>query len=262
MGHEVVHYLPEQPSVSFSARHRLPETNNPHHSHNVVPTPIVEPVIQPTITSFELSINNPTFLCRFERLQPRIDQIIRARWGNELDPYETDNLIQAAYIHLWMGYERQPEKFDIYGDGFWYATAKRGASNEFIQEFRQRYRQQGTGSSKNRQNIEVVVNSSDLLASLHLGSSNSSSEADNIDETFLQQDIIYAHDATSFQEVETRLDVEQLVRTVYHGTATQDHPRITRILDWMKEGCSFAEMARREGVKQGTSISRSYSRRA
>lgn len=248
MRHEV--FQPYQPQLTpVEARGIL------HKSRVSPPQLIFDEYIRnrPRLPEFIVAEDDHSaFLTRFEQLRPRIEQLIKGRWGSELDAFETDNLIQAAFVHLWEGYTRRPNVFDERGDGYWYAAAKQGAFNEFVGEFRQRYRQQGSGAKSNRKNVEVLVSAGDILAARSQTIYSIAVEADEPDETVLTRDTAFTRELHSYQEVDNRIDLERLIRAIYQGTAPKDHPLISQILDWMQDGLSLNEMARTAGVKVAT----------
>ncbi len=189
------------------------------------------------------------FTRRLDGLWFRLEQIIRGRWAGEVDTYELDNLVQAGLVHLWEAYTREPEKFEARGDGYWYAAAKYGAKRERFREFRQRFKQQGTGSSRQRRHVEVVVSAGDALATRRAADR---AEQDEPDETLLDTATIYSHDTAAICAADRRIDVPLLERRIYAGTHPVDHPLIDRILGYMREGRSVLEMARLEQVPPAT----------
>lgn len=223
-----------------------PKTNDPskqaarNHAVALDDLPIVADSIHHTIE------DTSKFQCRFFQLQPRIEQLIQRRWRHDVDVFELDNLIQAGFVRVWLGYLRNPEEFWSHGDGYWYAAAKRGARDEFLREFRQRYRQKGSGHAQPRQYIETVCNAGDLLASRYPDETDG-----DIDETTLSHEIM-ARDTEQYLEVDRRIEIAQLLAQIYRGTDPRDHPIISRIIAWMSEGLSFSEMASEEGVKTAT----------
>ena len=78
----------------------------------------------------DLSGEYTAFVDRLGTLRFRIERMIRNRWWDDFDAYELDNLIQAGIVHLWRAYCKHPDTYTAAGDGYWFATAKRGARNE------------------------------------------------------------------------------------------------------------------------------------
>lgn len=194
-----------------------------------------------------LSGEYTAFVDRLGTLRPRIERMIRNRWWDDFDAYEVDNLIQAGMVHLWRAYCKHPDTYEEAGDGYWFATAKRGARNEIAREFHQRYRRVGTSSSANRTTKEVVVSAGDLLAADLL-----EDDCDERDETQLSIDTVYSSETEEIQEADQRLDIPCLEETIFAGTDPSDHPLIKKILGYMREGITKTEMARRAGVNVAT----------
>jgi DNA-directed RNA polymerase specialized sigma24 family protein len=187
------------------------------------------------------------FVTRLETLRFRIERIIISRWYDDFDAFELGNLIQAGIVHLWRAYCKKPDTYTAAGDGYWFATAKRGAYHEIIREYRQRYRQQGSGKSSTRKNIEVVVSAGDLLATHALNE-----VCDDLDETALSTETVYGNETEEIQDADRRIDIPCLEETIYAGTNPQDHPMIAKILRYMREGLTIQQMAKRAGVKVAT----------
>ncbi len=194
-----------------------------------------------------LSGEYTAFVDRLGTLRFRIERMIVNRWYDDFDAYELDNLIQAGMVHLWRAYCKHPETYEAAGDGYWFATAKRGARNEIAREFHQRYRRVGKSSSPDRTTKEVVVNAGDLLATDLL-----EDDCDDCDEAELSIDTVYSSETEEIHEVDERIDIPCLEGTIFAGTDPSDHPLITKILGYMREGISKTEMARREGVNVAT----------
>ncbi|MCC6974698.1 MAG: hypothetical protein IT322_11895 [Anaerolineae bacterium] len=203
-------------------------------------------MVQPAQAA-ELTQEETPFTQRLTRLWCRIERLIIKKWYDQFDTYELDNLVQAGIVHLWQAYSRAPEIFDEGGDAYWYQTAKCGAHHEVIREYRQRYRQQGSGTYHERRNVEVVVSAGDLLAARSV-----LDDTDELDESVLSSDTIYHHDTEEIQGTDRRLDVPRLEAMIYSGTHPSDHPMITSVLGYMREGLTKREMAKRAGVKVAT----------
>ncbi len=186
------------------------------------------------------------FVTRLGALRFRIERMIWNRWWDDFDAYELDNLVQAGIVHLWRAYCKHPEEYEAAGDGYWFATAKRGARNEIAREFHQRYRRVGSSSSANRTTAEVVVSAGDLLAA------DTFEDSDERDEAELSLETVYGSETEEIQEVDERIDIPCLEEVIYSRTDPADHPLITKILQYMREGLTKTEMAKREGVKVGT----------
>jgi hypothetical protein len=195
----------------------------------------------------DLNTEYTPFVTRLEALRFRIERLIKNRWYDDFDAYELDNLIQAGIIHLWRAYCKNPDTYTSAGDGYWYATAKRGAYYEILREYRQRYRQQGSGSWSTRANVEVVVSAGDLLAAHALNG-----VCDDLDETALSGDTVYGSETEEIQEADRCIDIPCLEETIYAGTDKQDHPMIAKILGYMREGLTQQQMAKRAKVKVAT----------
>ncbi len=187
------------------------------------------------------------FVSRLETLRFRIERMIRNRWYDDFDPYELDNLIQAGIVHLWRAYCKHPDTYAAAGDGYWFATAKRGARNEIAREYHQRYRRVGSAASANRTTAEVVVSAGDLIATTALAD-----DLDERDEAELSSDTVYSSETDEIQEADLRIDIPCLEATIFAGTDPADHPMITRILRYMREGLTKTQMAERSGVNVAT----------
>ncbi|MEP7287461.1 MAG: hypothetical protein ABI947_17015 [Chloroflexota bacterium] len=188
-----------------------------------------------------------TFEERHAHLRPRIERMIRHRWYDEFDAYELDNLIQAGIVHLWQAYCRNPDLYNAAGDGYWFATAKHGARNELCHEYRQRYRRRGSSASATQTTVEVVVSSTALLEAFA-----TTQDLNDVDEALLSSDTIYSSETDEIRDADLRIDIPSLEATIYSGTNPQDHPMITQILGFMREGLTKAQMAERAGVKVST----------
>ncbi len=216
---------------------------------SAVPVPLLaEPTIPSPQEQPDTASPTTRFLERLAALQPRIAQLIIHHWYDEFDAYERDNLVQAGIVHLWRAYLREPAKFDSAGDGLWFGVAKQGARHEINREYRRRFRQRGSGARRDRQIVETVFSAGDLLARMAYKFQGK----DEPDETLLDCTTVYSHDTAAIQHVDRRLYVAHLEHLIYSGTDPSDHPRIRRILGYMREGCSIADMVRQEDLARST----------
>jgi hypothetical protein len=204
-------------------------------------------VVKEATMTTNLSDEYTPFVTRLGALRFRIERMIRNRWWDDFDAYELDNLVQAGIVHLWRAYCKHPETYEAAGDGYWFATAKRGARNEIAREFHQRYRRAGTGLSANRTTKEVVISAGDLLAGDIF-----EDDHDERDETTLSIDTVYGSETEEIQDADRRIDIPCLEEEIYVGTDPSDHPMIAKILGYMRAGLTKTEMANREGVNVGT----------
>ncbi len=194
----------------------------------------------------DLSMEYSAFVSRLESLRYRIERIIINRYYDEFDAYELDNLVQAGMVHLWEAYRKHPEMFDAKGDGYWYATAKRGAFYEIVRDHRRRFRQEVVGSGGSRRKVEVVVSSGDLLAR------SDCDDCGELDEAVLSGETVFGSETEEIQEADRRIDIPCLEATIFAGTNPKDHPMITKILGYMREGLTMTEMAKCAGVNVDT----------
>src|SRR5512135_894049 len=143
------------------------------------------------------------FVNRLGTLRFRIERMIVNRWFDDFDAYELDNLIQAGMVHLWRAYCKHPETYEAAGDGYWFATAKRGARNEIAREYHQRYRRVGSSRTPERKTlVEVVVNGDDLLSAAP-----PDDDLEERDPAELSGDTVYGSETDEIQEVDLRIDI-------------------------------------------------------
>lgn len=187
------------------------------------------------------------FTERLEKLSGRIRWRIEKRWRDEFDVFELDNLVQAAIVHLWKGFRKNPRLFSEKNDTFWFAVAKQGAFQEITHEHRTRFRRKGKRGSSQKEKVQMVVNSDDILAAMA-----QRTDIEELDEALLSSDTIYRSDTPQILAADRRIDSVILIKQILSGTNPQDHPMITSIIEFMRQGLTQMEIARHKNVKVAT----------